>query len=932
MLPQAQTLPSLLTATAYDQSAQLAQVLEPFAEFTSNREPMLRVIAKHRAAAEKDAGPPRRTWFLGFPPAIAWQQTERLGQQFGYRNGQATVLAPTGCLDPETLVPTERGLVRLRTLGDTNGKQWQDLGIRVATDEGPQEASKFFVNGPTESVVTVTTSNGYTLRGTPQHRVKVVQADGEWAWKRLADLDAGDQVPIQLNTLFGEAVAVELPPFEAPYKNRRDLVGRVPRHMNVDLAEFLGLFMGNGSLHEKSVRICVSTSDPDTIEHVRALGLRLFGLEGHVNGDARSDGYTSVVFNSTRLARWFYEAGFNKTSPSEDHDGKGYAAHIPDAVLATNDRAVYGAFLRGLYEMDGTVSFGVAELSTKTRAFAGDVQSLLAAMGVPSNLQFGNLGGFSGKPVYHLRNLNVTFGARWTELVGFIGKRKQSLVRLGSEWSGVNDRIPLAKAHLDIMVPPTHATRQAVYAGWAKNGSVTRDAALEILAAQLQPDLKLAHLLQFHYDTIETAVLGEIEATVDLSVPSNVTYVANGFVSHNTIGLLMGADTTGIEPDFSLVKFKNLAGTGNLTIVNESVGPALDKLGYTASDVGSICAHVLKTGGVEGSVLRSEHLAVFDCAVAGGSGARSIAPMGHLRMVAAAQPFLSGSVSKTCNVPNEATVEEIETLYTAAWRLGLKAAAIYRDGSKVCQPLTGKTTKKAAVVAEAALPDITPPSGTPILPPAAPSRQRLPNKRRGMIQEVTISGHKLYLRTGEYTDGRPGEIRIDMHKEGATIRALLNALADATSLGLQHGVPLEKFCDTFVWSKFEPAGAVQGADRIKRASSVVDYVFRALAVEYLKRDDLATIKEAPSPSVTPPGVEQANVTSVHHPFQATGPEAPTALLHGNGNGNGLAPRPPTPVGKPVLGASGICSNCHGTTVRSGTCSVCLGCGETSGCS
>jgi ribonucleoside-diphosphate reductase alpha chain len=292
-----------------------------------------------------------------------------------------------------------------------------------------------------------------------------------------------------------------------------------------------------------------------------------------------------------------------------------------------------------------------------------------------------------------------------------------------------------------------------------------------------------------------------------------------------TISFLMDCDTTGIEPDFALVKSKKLAGGGQLRIVNRSVRPALKRLGYNEEQIQGIVDHVDASGTIEGAPgLDESHLAIFDCASPSGEGTRSIRPMGHVEIMAAVQPFLCGSISKTVNMPTETTVDEIHEVYTESWRRGLKCIAIYRDNSKGCQVLNAR--KEVEQIEEEK---------------TRPQRQRLPKKRPGITQEAMIAGHKVYLRTGDYPDGKLGEIFVSLHKQGAPLRAWADSFAIAISLGLQYGVPLEELVSAFTFARFEPAGIVTGHDHVKACTSIVDYIFRALAVEYLDRIDLAHV-------------------------------------------------------------------------------------------
>ncbi len=489
-----------------------------------------------------------------------------------------------------------------------------------------------------------------------------------------------------------------------------------------------------------------------------------------------------------------------------------------------------------------------------------------------------------------------------------------------------------------------------------------------------------------------------------------------------TIGLLMDCDTTGVEPDFALVKFKKLAGGGYFKIVNQSVPGALRRLGYDDPAIARIIRYALGTGSlldapqinratlterglagpeidhiertlpgmldvrfafvrgvmnddtltrlgvsmqerekptfcaltvlgytddqiaeanaaicgsltVEGAPgLSPSHLPAFDCANrCGPFGTRFIHATGHIRMMAAVQPFISGAISKTVNLPNDATVKDVEQIYFESWRSGIKAVALYRDGSKLSQPLvTGKKLEEPAV--EPTHPKLR--------------RRRLPKRRHGFTQESRISGHKVFLRTGEYEDGTVGEIFIDMHKEGAAFRSMMNCFAIAVSVGLQYGVPLNDLVDQFTFTRFEPHGRVDGHDNIRLCTSVVDYVFRVLGLEYLDRTDLAQVKPE----------ELGMVRTVEH---ATG--KPVGFEHHrgpNGHGHGKKDSPAAPAATASLAAapssarrphiaveSGqdamlakfpgdapICDLCGHITIRNGTCYKCLNCGNSLGCS
>jgi len=499
-----------------------------------------------------------------------------------------------------------------------------------------------------------------------------------------------------------------------------------------------------------------------------------------------------------------------------------------------------------------------------------------------------------------------------------------------------------------------------------------------------------------------------------------------------TIGLLMDCDTTGVEPDFALVKFKKLAGGGYFKIVNQSVPEALKNLGYSATQTQEIITYLLGTMNFESSPilnrewlkakkfddadiakiektlpgtfeissafgrftlgdallkklgvseadytkptfnfltyaglsfseiekanemicgtmtvegaphLKDEHLAVFDCAnKCGMKGKRFIAPMGHIRMMGAVQPFLSGAISKTVNLPNETTVEEVADIYYQGWKMGLKAVALYRDGCKLSQPLSAKSDKKEEKTAEKTVEKAAAPVAAATLAPSqmtfAPVRRKLPSKRSGFTQESNVAGHKVYIRTGEYESGELGEIFIDMHKEGAAYRSMMNCFAISVSLGLQYGVPLKEYVDKFTFTRFEPSGLVDGHPNIKMATSIVDYIFRVLGMEYLGRTDFLQVK----PSVLP-----VDLSAEKGAAERLYPKEPSKLIASGAPIAGMDRQLELKISTQdtavkdsanqhlaeMMGDAPPCDSCGHTTVRNGACYKCLNCGNSMGCS
>ena len=630
----AAAITALMTGRAYRRSAEVAEALGPYEHYPENREAHNNVMRMHRDSSYVIPEEGSADEELLAAARRSWDEAVELGERHGYRNAQATVLAPTGCLVADSLVSTSRGLVRLRSLGDVDGSKWQDVDhVQVSTDEGPKQATQFYVNGM-EQVVSVETNRGYRVQGTPTHRIKVVDSEGNWTWRRMAEIKAGDRVPMMLGSMVGEPCEVQLPPLGDLHWNA-DHRTSVPRRMTADLAEFLGYFMGDGSLHAKGLRLCVTDGDDDVLDRLVELGERLFGLKAHL---LPCEGYTEVALHSVPLTIWWDACGFAKQSPFEGHTGKGWTPHIPEAVLHSNDREVYAAFVRGLFEADGNSNNGYAWWSTTSEDFSRDVQTLLLTLGFVTTRDMQDSRAKWGAPCHRLRLLNANSAARFVEEIGFISDRKNEPLRDADHPQAArHDHIPVTREIVDRLAPENDGLRKSLLMQLARAGAVSRRSATVLMERQPSPELE--QLLGYFYDEVASAELLDDQPTFDLSVPDNVTYVANGFVSHNTISFLMDCDTTGVEPDFSLVKFKELVGGGQMTIVNRTVPLALQTLGYSEQQVEQIEAHLSEHGTILGAPgLNEEHLPVFDVAV----GERAISHMGHIKMMGAVQPFISG--------------------------------------------------------------------------------------------------------------------------------------------------------------------------------------------------------------------------------------------------------------------------------------------------
>jgi ribonucleoside-diphosphate reductase alpha chain len=432
-----------------------------------------------------------------------------------------------------------------------------------------------------------------------------------------------------------------------------------------------------------------------------------------------------------------------------------------------------------------------------------------------------------------------------------------------------------------------------------------------------------------------------------------------------TIGFMMDCDTTGVEPDIALVKYKLLAGGGMLKLVNKTVPMALERLGYSAEDIKSICDYIDKNETIEGAEkLNPDHLPVFDCAFKPRNGKRCIHYMAHLKMMAAVQPFISGAISKTINMPKESTAEDISAAYTEGWKLGLKAVAIYRDGSKRLQPVSTKKHKEAKAKATDEAPA-----------PARPFRRRLPDTRQSITHKFSVAGHEGYLTVGLYEDGQPGELFITMAKEGSTVGGLMDVIGTCTSMALQYGVPLITLVDKFRHARFEPAGMTSNRD-IPFAKSLIDYIFCWLGCQFIPG---YADKNTPNRAAAAGTAENKNATTAKKLVEKTKdlaqkiaeakvlkredkkpsvPEraAKQAPAEPKNRFAGLANRIGVLVGSTVTGESGAlqseakalaqfnaqfahfledspaCDICGAITVRNGTCYKCYNCGNSMGCS
>ena len=465
--------------------------------------------------------------------------------------------------------------MRLRSLGDTTGDKWQDLDVSVATDEGPRQATKFYVNGM-EQVVSVETSRGYRIQGTPTHRIKVVDEHGDWVWRRMADLKSGDRVPMMLGGMVGEPCEVAA---AAAWRSALELPSaKHPRAARDAARSWRSSSATSWATARCTRRACASASRTETTmssSGSSSSARELFGSTAHV---LPREGYTELSFHSVPLTIWWEACGFAKLPPYDGHSGKGWVPRgfLTRCCTRTMRRHLRRVRASGLFEADGNANNGYAYWSTTNEQFSRDVQTLLLSLGFVTTRSIDDARGKLGGPCHRLRLLNAASAARFVDEVGFMSERKNEALLCDDHPQAARyDHVPVEpRAGRRARAGERPAAQDDLLLQLARTGTVPRRSATALLerAHECRAGAPARLLLRRGGRAPSCSRISRRSIS---SVPDNVTYVANGFVSHNTISFLMDCDTTGIEPDFSLVKFKELVGGGQMTIVNRTVPLAL---------------------------------------------------------------------------------------------------------------------------------------------------------------------------------------------------------------------------------------------------------------------------------------------------------------------------------------------------------------------
>jgi ribonucleotide reductase alpha subunit len=760
-------------------------------------------------AAEKGAFPrfdAEKFLQSGFMQSLPADIREKVRKQ-GIRNVTLLTQAPTGCVAPDTLISTAKGMRPIVDMGDPDGPQWQIMMEQVHTDTGLRQTSHFYVNGY-QPVKKITTKRGFSLTATPNHRIRVIDAYGDYVWRRMDELRLGDRVVLKKNTL-GQGERVALTPVE---QGNRAL-SALPEAITPDFAEMIGLYMGDGYLKDRGgIHIVVSKQDPDLLRHVQELLQKVWGEERHTAVEDRP-GCWMVNLTGYYIPRFFAANGLDK--PRGNHGEGAEGAFIPAKILQAG-RDCVAAFLRGLFEADGSVYRGTITLSSTSRRLIDQVQVALLGLGIVSTVREmpEQTSSFGSRAKYELRILNRREATRFVETIGFISQRKTELAHNLGTLSDRGDSIPvpaLCEEFYGESKGLKNEVRQQIV-GLVSNGALTQQFIRE--TAQAYPTLqatRLAQLVALDVYLDEVAAIADSACyTYDLSVPDNQTYIANGFVSHNTTGTMVNT-STGIEPFFSWVYYRK----SRLGLHEEQV--PIVKEWYDSHP---------------GATQLPDYFVT----------AMDLTPQEHIRVQAAIQRWVDSSISKTANVPNEYTVEQVSDLYMYMYELGCKGGTIYRDGSRDEQVLMLKGDERAEK-------EMTKKSEN-----GKPAEEKIeqvstPHKvypRPKQLAGVTISRKTpfgtAYITMNSDDQGNPFEVFITVGKAGSDLQADAEGLGRMISLQLRTTAPQNRM--SMLKLIIEQLSGIGGARSVglgpQRVSSLPDVVASALTDHYLPQN---TVKQ-----------------------------------------------------------------------------------------
>lgn len=824
-----------MTFNALDQSILLGEKLGSFAAFEENKKATISIYER-----------------------IA---NRKLAPDVKIRNSQLTLLAPTGCLASDTLILTSDGLIEIKELGNSFSPQWQNINTKIIQESNPSYATKFFINGPANTI-SITTRRGHNITSTPNHKFRVIDNEGAYVWREAQEIKEGDLIALRLGGHEELLEDKEYIQISSPTKetNQNNFI------LDEHVASVLGYYMGDGFLKEKGgLHLVINNKDKDLL-----LWFSWWAKRTGTNITIEDKEGCFIANNNSRsLYKWFKDNSLAK--PKGNHGEGAAGAFIPKQILRSNTK-VLCAFLRGLFEADGTITFNGAnnvpliELTTVSERLAKEVMITLESLGIPITLhKYDNiLGSFGSRRKYRISIASTNGAEIFSKKINFLSTRKKE--RLSKAVSNISypcnrnnrlrhqaliDDLYLLSKGLPSKIRQDILTRKTFgkfNLDWARE-LINHNPKLE--NSKLSYITKLNNLQFIEVSKVETTREKE---TYDLSVPENNTYTANGFISHNTISFMMDADTTGIEPLFALKATKTLAGGGTMEIIPECVQNKFREFGIERTDE-----------------LEESWQDIFKTA-------NEIHWRDHILMMAACQQHLNGAISKTINMPADATVEDILKAYQFAYKNGLKALAVYRDGSKSMQPMRAASKEDAP---------------EELVEPQEPQwqavRRRLPSTRQALNHKFNINGIEGFISPGMYEDGTLGEVFIRAQKQGSSISGLLDSFGIILSLALQYGVPLSVIYEKLKQTRFEPAGYTDNPD-IRFTTSIMDYLARYLMLTF--------------------GEEEVEIINMALPS--------------------IVPTAEEPVKMDLSGPP--CQYCGNMTRLVGTCFLCTVCGQSGGCS
>lgn len=748
-----------VTLAAYAESARLAKEKGVFPRYSDDMldRPFMRKIMD--AAPMMDDDGEKITF-------------EEYVSRYGMRNITLVTQPPTGCVVPDTLIHTNNGVSRISDLGDINGEKWQKKSdLQVMTDDGLKTASHFFVNGEKETIK-LKTKRGYSIEATPNHRIRIIDEYGQYQWSRMDEIRENDTVVLMRDTILDSDPVLLENNFGQDHSHSKVL--SLPEKMTEELAELIGLYMGDGYLKRRlGLRIVVANTDPDVLDRVMYLSKSIFGVQATVED---SVGCKIVSIHGYSIYRYFVGNGFAK---EKGNHGEGAAsAFIPSAILKSGRRCI-SAFLRGLFEADGSSTRGVVTLCTVSEILANQVMPILLGLGIASSLRVNkkDSNSFGKRDIFEIRLINIEETKRFLSQIGFISKRKTNQIVLdvkSSRGDNITNKSIIDQFYAQSSGLPNDI-RQKIN-GRKMNGSLNSQFVREIIGeAPSLTKTALGDLINkgAFFDTVSFIGHG-VSETFDLSVPENNTYIANGFVSHNTTGSLANT-STGIEPFFSWKFYRK----GRLGIFEENVQVVQDWLNENPDKTIDDLPFYFVT-------------------------AMDLTPEEHVKILATAQKWNDSSISKTCNVPNEYTVEEVGELYRLMYDLGAKGGTIYRDGSRDEQVLNltreqaekgnqKKDEVKSESVVSPVVSSVVPQTETvveqpePVLVPTPHGKVSRPKILSGKTFMKQTDWGTFFVTVNELENGDPYEVFVTIGKSGSDVQAFCEAMGRLISLALRYG-------------------------------------------------------------------------------------------------------------------------------------------------